>query len=106
MPPKPTRRDDAQPIRHRRGRRRHPGSDRRRPPPTRPANEPFGYCFNTSTIRGQKLPLVAEIEIAARAGYQGIEPWVSEIDQYVAGPADRSLSCASGSPTWACRSRA
>ncbi len=50
---------------------------------TRPANEPFGYCFNTSTIRGQKLPLVAEIEIVARAGYRGIEPWVSEIDQYV-----------------------
>ena len=34
----------------------------------------FGYCFNTSTIRGQKLPLLAEIEIVARAGYQGIEP--------------------------------
>jgi len=45
--------------------------------------EPFGYCFNTSTIRGQKLPLVKEIEIAARAGYKGIEPWVSEIDQHV-----------------------
>ncbi len=51
----------------------------------RPAREPFGYCFNTSTIRGQKLPLVAEIEIVARAGYQGIEPWVSEIDEYVRG---------------------
>ena len=25
----------------------------------------------------------AEIEIVARAGYQGIEPWVAEIDQYV-----------------------
>jgi sugar phosphate isomerase/epimerase len=49
----------------------------------RPANEPFGYCFNTSTIRGQKLPLVAEIEIVSRAGYQGIEPWVSEVDDYV-----------------------
>lgn len=50
----------------------------------RSADEPFGYCFNTSTIRGQKLPLVAEIEIAARAGFQGIEPWVVEIDQHVA----------------------
>jgi sugar phosphate isomerase/epimerase len=49
----------------------------------RPADEPFGYCLNTSTIRGQKLPLVAEIDIAARAGYQGIEPWISEIDQHV-----------------------
>ena len=49
----------------------------------RPANEPFGYCLNTSTIRGQKLTLPAEIDIAARAGYQGIEPWVNEIDSYV-----------------------
>jgi 2-keto-myo-inositol isomerase len=49
----------------------------------RPPDEPFGYCLNTSTIRGQKLPLAAEIEIAARAGYQGIEPWVPEIDQHV-----------------------
>jgi len=51
----------------------------------RPAGQPFGYCFNTSTIRGQKLPLVAEIEIVSRAGYQGIEPWVAEVDEYVRG---------------------
>ena len=31
-----------------------------------PDAEPFGYCLNTSTIRGQKLPLEAEIDIAAR----------------------------------------
>ena len=49
----------------------------------RPADEPFGYCLNTSTIRGQKLPLVAELEIAARAGYKGVEPWVAELDEYV-----------------------
>ena len=51
--------------------------------PDRPDDEPFGYCFNTSTIRGQKLPLVKELEIAARAGYQGVEPWVAELDEYV-----------------------
>jgi sugar phosphate isomerase/epimerase len=45
--------------------------------------EPFGYCLNTSTIRGQKLPLTAELEIAARAGFRGVEPWVAEIDEYV-----------------------
>ncbi len=50
--------------------------------PDRPDDEPFGYCLNTSTIRGQKLPLAEEIDIAARAGYQGIEPWVAEIDAY------------------------
>lgn len=44
----------------------------------------FRYCLNTSTIRGQKLGLVEEIELAAKAGYQAIEPWVREIDEYVA----------------------
>jgi hypothetical protein len=48
------------------------------PPPA----EPFGYCLNTSTIQW-KLPLAEEIELAARAGYQGIEPWVRELDQHV-----------------------
>ncbi len=43
----------------------------------------FHYCFNTSTIRGQKLSLVEEIDIAVQAGYQAIEPWVSEIESYV-----------------------
>jgi sugar phosphate isomerase/epimerase len=49
---------------------------------TAPA-EPFGYCLNTSTISGQKLDLVEVIEIAAKAGYRAIEPWIREIDQYV-----------------------
>ena len=44
---------------------------------------PFRYCFNTSTIQGQKLPLVQEIEIAGQAGYDAIEPWMGEIDRYV-----------------------
>jgi sugar phosphate isomerase/epimerase len=43
----------------------------------------FRYCFNTSTIRGQKLSLIEEVDIAARAGYQAIEPWVNEIEAYV-----------------------
>jgi sugar phosphate isomerase/epimerase len=41
------------------------------------------YCFNTSTIRGQKLSIVEEIDIVAQAGYQAIEPWVGEIQAYV-----------------------
>jgi sugar phosphate isomerase/epimerase len=48
----------------------------------RPKAEPFGYCLNTSTLRGQKLPLKEEIELAAKAGYNAVEPWISEIDQY------------------------
>jgi len=42
----------------------------------------FLFCLNTGTIRGQKLGLVKEIDIAAKAGYQGIEPWVSSIEEY------------------------
>jgi Sugar phosphate isomerases/epimerases len=49
----------------------------------KPAREPFRYCLNTSTIRGQKLKLTEEIEIVARAGYQAIEPWLFEIEQHV-----------------------
>jgi len=54
-------------------------------PPERPAADPFTYCLNTSTISGQKLTIVQEIDIAAKAGYQGIEPWTRELDQYVQG---------------------
>ncbi len=43
----------------------------------------FRYCLNTSTIRGQKLGLVKEIELAAAAGYQAIEPWVRDVQAYV-----------------------
>lgn len=43
---------------------------------------PFKFCLNTSTIRGQKLPLDKEIEIASKAGYQAIEPWVHKIHEY------------------------
>ena len=47
------------------------------------AAAPFKYCLNTSTIRGQKLTLDKEIEIAAKAGYRAIEPWVHKIHDYV-----------------------
>lgn len=42
----------------------------------------FRFCLNTSTIRGQKLGIVKEIEIASHAGYTAIEPWVEAIDVY------------------------
>lgn len=44
--------------------------------------EPFTYCLNTSTIHGQKLDLVEIVEIAAKAGYQAIEPWIRDLDAY------------------------
>lgn len=40
------------------------------------------YCFNTSTIRGQKLTIEEEVDIAAKAGYDGIEPWISKIQEH------------------------
>lgn len=43
----------------------------------------FRYCLNTSTIRGQKLSIVDEIKLASEAGYDGIEPWIREINDYV-----------------------
>jgi sugar phosphate isomerase/epimerase len=42
----------------------------------------YRYCLNTSTIRGQKLSLAEEIDLAADVGYDAIEPWVREIQTY------------------------
>ncbi len=42
----------------------------------------FGYCLNTGTIRGQKLGLIEELEITAKAGYDAIEPWIHKIHEY------------------------
>jgi 2-keto-myo-inositol isomerase len=56
-----------------------PGPARAR---TRPAGEPFGYCLNTSTIRGNNLGIVEVVNAAARAGFQAIEPWIRELDDY------------------------
>jgi 2-keto-myo-inositol isomerase len=46
------------------------------------ARPAFRYCLNTSTIRGDGLGLVEKIKIAAEAGYDGIEPWIREIEEY------------------------
>jgi sugar phosphate isomerase/epimerase len=53
------------------------------PDEDRSKGEPFGYCLNTSTIDGQKLSIVEKMEIASKAGYQAIEPWIRELDQHV-----------------------
>ncbi|WP_435009516.1 sugar phosphate isomerase/epimerase family protein [Tundrisphaera lichenicola] len=47
------------------------------------APEPFGFAMNTSTISGQKLTLEQEIELVAKVGYSGIEPWTREMEQHV-----------------------
>lgn len=42
----------------------------------------FGYCLNTSTIRGQKLSPPEEVDVAAKAGYGAVEFWTRELQQY------------------------
>ncbi|MGC4046738.1 MAG: sugar phosphate isomerase/epimerase family protein [Armatimonas sp.] len=49
------------------------------------------FCLNSSTIRGQKLPLDQVVEIAAAAGYDAIEPWIDELEAYEAGGGDLSV---------------
>jgi 2-keto-myo-inositol isomerase len=41
------------------------------------------YCLNTSTIRGQKLSVPDQIDLAAKAGYNAIEPWLGDLHQFV-----------------------
>lgn len=57
-----------------------------------PAAKPkFGYCLNTSTIRiaegawGKPRPITDCIDIAVKAGYAAIEPWIQELDEYTKG---------------------
>jgi len=38
--------------------------------------------LNTATIRGQKLGIAKEIEVASQAGYDSIEPWVDGLEEY------------------------
>jgi sugar phosphate isomerase/epimerase len=51
----------------------------------RPADEPFGYCLNTSTIRGNQLDIVRVVQAASKAGFHAIEPWINELDTYTKG---------------------
>lgn len=48
------------------------------------AKHNFSFCLNTSTIRKQNLGLMAEIELAAKAGYDGIEIWINTLEAFVA----------------------
>lgn len=40
------------------------------------------YCFNTSTVRGQELSVLEQIDLVAKAGYSGIEPWMRDLVAY------------------------
>ena len=49
----------------------------------RAADEPFGYCLNMSTLRGQQLSVTEQIDVASAAGYDAIEPWMRDLHGYV-----------------------
>jgi 2-keto-myo-inositol isomerase len=53
--------------------------------PTASSSEPkvrFTYCLNMATLRGHKLPLTEDIEIAAKAGFTAIELWLDKVNEY------------------------
>jgi sugar phosphate isomerase/epimerase len=53
--------------------------------------KPFGFCLNMSTIREQKLTVPEQVDLAAAAGYDAIEPWMGELQRFVeqgGNPAD------------------
>ncbi|MDF9800456.1 2-keto-myo-inositol isomerase [Catalinimonas alkaloidigena] len=52
-------------------------------PPADEQKSLFTYCLNTSTIREKQLGLVKEIEVAAEAGYDGIEVWIPTMQAYL-----------------------
>ena len=43
----------------------------------------FAYCLNTSTISGQKVGFLKEFEITSKAGYDGIEIWIRDLQKYL-----------------------
>jgi len=50
--------------------------------PQSPQGRAFRYCLNTSTIRGQNLDIIAEVDAAGKAGYDAIEPWFDRLNAY------------------------
>lgn len=43
----------------------------------------FVLGLNTGTIRGYKLSIPEQIEVAAKAGYGAFEPWIGDLETYV-----------------------
>ncbi|MEO8962384.1 MAG: sugar phosphate isomerase/epimerase family protein [Ginsengibacter sp.] len=43
----------------------------------------FKYSLNMSTIRGQNLGFIKELQIAAKAGYSSVEIWINTFESYL-----------------------
>ncbi|WP_372723292.1 sugar phosphate isomerase/epimerase family protein [Novipirellula sp.] len=44
---------------------------------------PVRFALNMSTLRGHNLTVKQQIEVAAKAGYDGVEPWIRDLETYV-----------------------
>lgn len=53
--------------------------------PVKKAKHNFTFCLNTSTIMKQNVGLMTEIELAAKAGFDGIEIWMRTLEAFVKG---------------------
>jgi sugar phosphate isomerase/epimerase len=59
------------------------------PDPPKPYR--FTYGLNAATLMGQKLPLAQQLEVAAQAGYDGYEPWLSDLARHARGGSLKDL---------------
>ena len=57
---------------------------------SKPPAGKFRFGLNMSTIRGQDLDAAQEIEIAGKAGYTAIEPWLGKLHDYVSNKGTTS----------------
>lgn len=57
------------------------GFSNKTPPST--SESDFLYCLNVSTLRGQELGVVKELEIASQAGYDAVEIWINGVQSYL-----------------------
>jgi 2-keto-myo-inositol isomerase len=49
------------------------------------ARPPVKFALNMSTVRGHNLSVPQQVELAAKAGYDAIEPWINDLRRYQAG---------------------
>ncbi len=44
---------------------------------------PFRFMLNMSTIRGQNLTPLEQVDVAAKAGYDAVEPWIPDLEKWI-----------------------
>lgn len=50
---------------------------------SRKKKQPFTYCLNMATIRGQNLGFIKELEVASAAGFRSVEIWINTYQTYL-----------------------